>query len=429
MKEYKVKETFLRVTRRVPGVLYEPAGRDGECLNAVLVMHSDEDYLDAPTGRQLAKRGFRVLCPNAMVKEGLFFTQVDKMQAVKGAVEYLRSLPRVNRIILMGHSGGATLMTAYQAIAENGAQIFQGPEVILPYPDSSPLPPADGLMLLDANWGNAAMQLFSLDPAVVSEDSGMELDPVYNLFEKENGFKKEGSTFSDAFIRRFQRKQGERNNQILAHALECWEKIQAGEGRYSDDEPLVIPGANQVFFNNKLYAQDIRLMSHTRQPRELIHADGSSTVEIVHSVRHPENPESMTHNMMDGARIMTVYNYLTSYAVRTLDSYGYGEDSVWGIDWDSTYCCPPGNVQHIHVPSLFMGMTAGWEFLAAETIYEMSASIDKHVAFVEGANHKFHTAHHCEAFKGQFGNTMETLHDYVAKWLSEGRFEGPSSFQ
>lgn len=109
--------------------------------------------------------------------------------------------------------------------------------------------------------------------------------------------------------------------------------------------------------------------------------------------------------------------------------WGYGEDSVWGIDWDSTYCCPPGNVQHIRVPSLFMGMTAGWEFLAAETIYEMSASRDKHVAFVEGANHKFHTAHHCEAFKGQFGDTMETLHDYVAKWLSEGRFDGPSSFQ
>jgi len=422
MERFEVKSSFIRLTRRVPGVFYEPAGRDGECLNTVLVMHSDEDYLDVPTGPQLAGRGFRVMCANVMVKEGLFFTQVDKMQAVKGAIEYLRSLPRVNKIILMGHSGGATLMTAYQAIAENGPQIFQKPGMILPYPDNSPLPPADGLMLLDSNWGNAAMQLFSLDPAVISEDDGMHLDPVYNLFEKENGFKKEGSTFPDEFIRRFQRKQGERNNQILNHALERWAKIQAGEGHYTDDEPLVIPGANQVFFNNKLYAQDIRLMSHTRKPRELIHADGSTTMEVVRSVRRPENPESMTHNMMDGARIMTVYNYLTSYAVRTLDNYGYGEDSVWGVDWDSTWCCPVGNVQYIHAPALFMGMTAGWEFLAAETIYEMSASQDKHIAFVEGANHKFHTAHHCEAFKGQFGNTMETLHDYVAKWLSAGRF-------
>ena len=421
-RTYEVRSTFLRLMKWVPGVFYEPVGLDGECLDTVLVMHSDEDYLDAPTGEQLAKRGFRVLCANVMVKEGLFFTQVEKMKAVKAAVEYLRGLPRVRNIILMGHSGGATLMTAYQAIAENGPQVFQGPEKILPYPDDARLPPADGVMLLDANWGNAAMQLFSLDPAVVSEDDGMHLDPAYNLFEEANGFKKEGSSFSSEFIQRFQKKQGQRNNRILAYALDRWEKIKKGEGHYSDDEPLVIPGANQVFFNNKLYAQDIRLMSHTREPRELIHPDGSSTVEIVRSVRGPENPVSMTHNMMDGARIMTVYNYLTSYAVRTMDDYGYGEDSVWGVDWDSTYCCPVGNVKHIQVPCLFMGMTAGWEFLAAETIYEMSASQDKTIAFVEGANHKFFPAHNCEKFPGQFGDTMTTLHDYVAKWLSAERF-------
>lgn len=73
------------------------------------------------------------------------------------------------------------------------------------YPDDTPLPPADGVMLLDANWGNAAMQLFSLDPAVVSEDDGMHLDPAYNLFEEANGFKKEGSSFSSEFIQRFQK--------------------------------------------------------------------------------------------------------------------------------------------------------------------------------------------------------------------------------
>lgn len=420
---YEVKTTFLRVARRVPGVFYEPVGRDEECLDAILVMHSDEDYLDCPTGEQLAKRGFRVLCANVMVKEGLFFTQVKKMHAVKGAIEYLRSLPRVNKIILMGHSGGATLMTAYQAIAENGAQVFQGPEKFLPYPHESELPPADGVMLLDSNWGNAAMQLFSLDPAVISEESGLRLDKEYNLFEEENGFRKEGSTFSDEFIRKFQKKQGERNNKILEYALSRLEKIERGEGNYSDDEPLVIPGADQSFFNNKLYAQDIRLMSHTREPRPLIHPDGSITVEIVRSLRTPENPESMTHSLNEGARIMTVKNYLTSYAIRTEENYGYGEDAVWGVDWDSTYDCPPGNVKHIHVPMLVMGMTAGWEFLAAETIYECAASEDKTIAFVEGANHKFKTDHHIEQYPGQYGDTMETLHDYVAKWLTtEGRF-------
>ena len=421
---FNVTQTFIRLSNRVPGVLYQPDSTSPRSRIAVLVMHSDEDYLDCPTGPELAKRGFTVLCANVMVKEGLFFHQNKKMEAVKAAVQYLRNRSDVDKIILMGHSGGATLMTAYQCIAENGVKVFQGPEKIIPHPDCEELPPADGIMLFDANWGNAAMQLFSLDPAATDEQSGMKLDPSLNLFNPDNGFDPKGSAFPAEFIQRFQKAQGERNNRILEHALERLAAIEQGNGLYSDDEPLVIPGADQNFMNNKLYAQDIRLMSHTKQPRKLIHADGSITEEIVHSVRTAENPVSLTHSLDEGGRIMTVKNYLTSYAVRTLDGYGYGEDGVWGIDWESSYCCPVGNVAKIHVPLLVVGMTAGWEYLASETIYEQAASEDKDIAFVEGATHKFHTAKHCEAFPGQFGDTMKLLHDYAADWLSsENRFQ------
>lgn len=418
-KYYSITSRFMRVAPRIPGVLYEPVNCDTISSVAILVMHSDEDYLDSPTGPELAKRGFRVLCANVMSKEGIFFNQPVKMNAVKSAVLYLRQLEGVEKIVLMGHSGGATLMTAYQAIAENGVSIFQGVEKIYPHPDCGILPPADGVMLLDANWGNAAMQLFSLDPAVTDETGGMKLDPALNLFLPENGFDPNGSTFSEEFIHRFQKAQGERNNQLLSFAQSRLSAIESGAGNYADDEPLTIPGANQVFMNNKLYAQDIRLMSHTKDEHFLIHADGSITTQIVPSVRGPENPDCLTASLLEGGRMMTVRNYLSSYAVRTTPVFGYNEDSVWGIDWDSTYNCPPGNVKHIHVPMLIMGMTAGWEYLASETIYNMSASKDKHIAFVEGATHKFHTAKHCENYPGQYGDTMKTLHDYIAQWLSE----------
>lgn len=422
MKDYRVKTTFIRVMQRVPGVLYEPEGRDGERRTAVLVMHSDEDYLSCPTGPELAKRGYRVLCANVMSKEGAFYSQIEKMKAVKGCMELLRSMPGVGSIVLMGHSGGATLMSAYQAIAENGASIFQGENMLLPYPDETELPPADGVMLFDANWGNAVMQLFSLDPAVTDEKTGKGLDPEYDLFEPDNGFDPAGSTFSPEFIKKFQKRQGERNNAILSFAQRRLAAVKAGRGRFSDDEPLVIPGADQAFSNNKLYAQDIRLMSHTRRPRTLLHPDGSATEEIVRSLRGPENPRSLTHSLARGARIMTVLNYLSSYAVRTLPDYGYGEDAVWGIDWNSTYNSPVGNMEHVHVPSLFVGMTAGWEYLASETIYEHAAAEDKQLAFVEGANHKFYPQKSRESYPGQFGDTVKTLHDYAAKWL-EAHFE------
>ncbi|MDO5539564.1 MAG: alpha/beta hydrolase [Eubacteriales bacterium] len=417
-----IKTSFVNVAKRSPGVLYEPVQKNEKQRIAVLVMHSDEDYLLWPTGPELAKRGYTVLNANVMNKEGIIFSQIDKMQSVKAAVEYLRSLPQVEKIILMGHSGGGTLMSAYQAVAENGPQVFQGPEKIFPYPSNEELPPADGVMLLDSNWGNAVMQLLSLDPAVEDEHSGMLINEDLNLFNTVNGFDEKGSTYSDEFIQAFQKAQSLRNIYILEYALSRLMKIEAGEGNYTDDEPLIIPGSAQVFLNNKLYAQDVRLMSHTQKPYLLLHPDGSRTVEIIHSLRGPENPHSLTDSFWEGARFLSVKTYLNSYAVRTSDDYGFDEDHLWGVEWESTYNCPPGNVAHIKAPMLVMGMTAGWEFLASETIYDMAASEDKTIAFVEGATHKFTPAKHLEKFEGEFGDTMKTLHDYLDEWLSAGRF-------
>lgn len=418
----EIKTSFVNVAKRSPGVLYEPVQKNEKQRIAVLVMHSDEDYLLWPTGPELAKRGYTVLNANVMNKEGIIFSQIEKMQSVKAAVEYLRSLPQVEKIILMGHSGGGTLMSAYQAIAEKGPQIFQGPEKIYPYPSNEELLPADGIMLLDSNWGNAVMQLLSLDPAVEDENSGMLINEDLNLFNPINGFDKNGSTYTDEFIHHFQKSQSIRNIYILEYALSRLMKIEAGEGNYIDDEPLIIPGSAQGFFNNKLYAQDIRLMSRTQRPHLLLHPDGSRTEEIIHSLRQPENPNSFTNSFWEGARFLSVKTYLNSYAVRTADDYGFDDCHMWGVEWESTYNCPPGNVAHIYAPTLVMGMTAGWEFLASETIYDMAASKDKTIAFVEGATHKFTPAHHLEKFQGEFGDTMKTIHDYLDEWLSAGRF-------
>lgn len=417
----QVKTTFVRLGRRVPGVLYEPAAPSGKEDINILVMHSDEDYMSFPTGPELAKRGYTVLCANVMNKEGILFSQNTKLHCVRDAVTWLRGR-NGGKVILMGHSGGGTLMSAYQALAENGPDIFSGPDMLYPYRRNDVLPPADGIMLLDSNWGNAVMQLFSLDPAVTDETNGMKLDPSLDLFNPENGFQASGSTFGDAFIRKYQKAQGERNNRLLDSALERLQRLDAGEGSYSDDEPFIIPGAAQSFFCNKLFPQDIRLMSHTQEVYPLLHADGSTTHEIIRSVRKPDCPESMTHSFWEGARFLSVRTYLSGYAIRTEENFGYDEDHVWGIDWASSYAAPPGNMTHVHVPTLIMGMTAGWEFLASETIYKMAASEDKTIAFVEGANHKFETARHCEAYPGQFGDTMKTLHDYLDGWLSSGRF-------
>lgn len=418
-----IKKTFVRLGKRMSSLLYEPITPDKNTSIAILVMHSDEDYLTFPTGNELSKRGYTVLCANVMNKEGILYSQNEKMSCVYEAILFLKNLPNIKKVILFGHSGGATLMTAYQAVAEKGPEIFQGENYIFPYDGPDQLIPADGLLLIDSNWGNAIMQLLSLDPAIKNVQNGLDLDPEWNLFNPKNGFLPTGSSFSNDFIRKYQRAQSQLNHQLLSKALERLKIIESGDGNFLDDEPFIIAGAAQSFFNNKLFAQDIRLMSHTVGCYDLIHKDGSLTNEVIYSVRRPENPTSMTPSFWRGARMLTVKNYLSSYAVRTEESFGYDESQIWGIDWQSTYNSPVGNVTHIDVPTLVMGMTGGWEYLASEQIYKMSASQDKTVAFVEGASHKLTPAKAYEDYPGQFGDTLKLVHDYIDSWLGSGRFQ------
>ena len=81
-------------------------------------------------------------------------------------VKYAREYPGVEKVVLFGHSGGATLMSGYQAIAEKGNGFFRQGRQIIGLDEMEEFITADGVMLIDANFGNGVMTLLPLDPAV-----------------------------------------------------------------------------------------------------------------------------------------------------------------------------------------------------------------------------------------------------------------------
>jgi hypothetical protein len=335
-------------------------------------------------------------------------------------VAWLRQAPGVRRVVLLGHSGGGTIMSAYQYIAESGVKACRSDEKIWKCPDTlAGLPPADGLMLIDSNWGLAEMTLFSIDPAVKDANSGVALDPALDMYNPANGFKPTGSKYPPAFTTEFLRAEGKRNIALIDRAQATLAAIQAGKGPYADDAPFVVPGAILLGSNNKLFSQDVSLMAHTRQAWPLLHADGTVTTQIVPTVRVPENVRSQSPSLLRGALKTTVRSYLNNYAIRTTADFGYDSDSVHGVDWRSSYASPPGNVQGVAVPLLVLGMTGHWEFLAAETIYNLAKSRDKTLAFVEGATHLYTTCTKCEPKPGAYGDTLKTTYDAIDRWLAK----------
>ncbi|MDE1150891.1 MAG: hypothetical protein PW843_30445 [Azospirillaceae bacterium] len=421
------KTTFVHLARGVPGVLYEPAVIGPKAETAVFIMHSSADYLSFPGCTELSQRGYRVLCANnSTAKSGVSNDGVldQVMLEVKAAVAWLRQQPGVKRVVLLGHSGGGTVMSAYQFIAEGGVKACQSAEKIWKCPDSlGGLPPADGLMLIDSNWGLAAMTLFSIDPAVTDEAKGTTLDPKLDMYNPANGFKPAGSSYSPAFTKAFLSAEGARNNALIAKAEGELAAIRAGKGPYDDDAPFVVPGAILLGSNNRLFSQDVGLMAHTVKAWPLLHADGHVTMGVIPTVRVPENTRNNSPSFIKGALKTTVQNYLNAYAIRTRPDFGYDSEHVTGVDWTSTYASPPGDVQGINAPLLVMGMTGHWEYLASETIYELAHSPDKTIAFVEGATHLYDTCKPCERHAGEFGDTQKTTYDYIDAWLAKpGRF-------
>ena len=410
---------YIRMGREMNGVLYAP--RTGVKDTAVVVIHSDADYLNFTAGRNMAQRGFLTLCanverPNAPLEE--------RLPNVKLAIETVKAQPGIHNVAIFGHSGGATLMSCYQAVAENGPAVFQDDNRIVKMGEVEPLPAADAVMLIDSNFGNGVMTLVSIDPAITDETDGTKLNPAYDAFDGGTGYAENGKArYTEKFKKDFYKAQAARQERLIAYALARLKVLERHEGCYADDEPLIVPGGSQIAPNNRLFPQDLHMLAHTKEAYDLIHGDGSVTHEQIRSVRTPRPGMNPTPLYGLGAMNTTVRTYLTSNCVRTTPDYGVSEDGIDGIDYDSAFCCPPGNVKHIHAPMLIMGMTGGYECIASEIIYQNAASEDKTIAFVEGGTHMLGTAKDAEAYPGQFGDAPKTLFDAIADWL-DTKFPG-----
>ena len=423
---------FVPLSMGEPGVLYEPDVPGPHTSVAFFVMHASNDYLQFSACFELAKRGYRVLCANNTTsKSGAFDDGIldDVITQAGNGVAWLRHQPGIAKVILFGHSGGATGRSAYQAIAEQGVAFCQKTTLIHRCSDRlAGLPKADGVVLVDSNFGQAAMTLFSIDAAVrdtgPSEDGAHTVDASLDSLNPVNGYHNGRAHFTAEFVNRYLAAQAARSRRLIARAQERVKAMAAGTANFTDDEPFIVPGA--FVAANKLFPLDTALLEHSVKPWPLLHKGGVVTTEVIHSVRvattGPMGPQ--TADRYASALKTTVKGFLSSYAIRTLPGYGYGADSaIHGVDWHSTYAAPPGNVEAITVPFLTLGMTGSWEGLAAETIYDHSHSTDRSIAFVEGANHIYQPCRECEKTPGEFGDTVKTTYDAIDQWTAKpGRF-------
>jgi pimeloyl-ACP methyl ester carboxylesterase len=80
---------------------------------------------------------------------------------IRSAVRFLRSQPGITKVVLIGHSGGGSSTSYYQALATHGPRHCQGPnkltECSFSEADFLPSDRADGMVFVEAHLSNGVM--------------------------------------------------------------------------------------------------------------------------------------------------------------------------------------------------------------------------------------------------------------------------------
>jgi len=182
---------------------------------AYLVIHPTNNFMSHYLMEPLRDRGRAVLALNTR------YLGNDSMLLMERAIQDLGVGVRVLRrrgfrkVILIGNSGGASLVALYQQQAEKLS--------ISHTPDGRPidlraedLPPADAVVLLAAHCGRPFALTDSLDPSLTGEGDSASTDRTLDMFNSENG-----PPYGQSWLRGYREAQLARNERLTDMALEC----------------------------------------------------------------------------------------------------------------------------------------------------------------------------------------------------------------
>lgn len=408
--------TYVKLgSDRKEGLLYEPV-TPGPQTRIGVVFTFPRATFDAVPAAELASRGYRVLWVTPYSEDE---TPYDGLAETSAAIDYVRSLPGIERVVAMSHSGGGRMMAFYAALAEKGAAVCNGPGQIYPCRAEkvTGLAKPDGVVLLDSAPG-AFNTASAVDPAYVG---AMRSRGDVDMYAPANGYdpKTGAAHYSAAFQKRFYAAQSARNNAIVARAVARLKLIEAGKGPYRGDEPFAVIGAVNGGNAASLYHTDLSLLSRTKAAHRLLKADGTTPEVIIHSVRAATgavNIKSLGTLCCDALNY-SVKAFLSNDAIRTTPDFAVTEDDIRGVDWHSGLRSTPASAESITVPTLILSMSCFHFVTVDEIIYDHLAARDKTYASVEGATHNFTPC------RKEYGDTQTRTFDFVARWLAQpGRF-------
>lgn len=201
------------------GLYHRAVGRKPKV--AMIAAHYQIDFSEHYLADYMATRGVGFLGWNTRFRgfESSFLLDHALVDIGVG-VRWLREVQGVETVVLLGNSGGGSLMAAYQSQAvEPNVTPLDG---MRPAAGLTELPAADGYVAAAAHPGRPDVLTAWMDAAVVDESDPVATDADLDLFNDRNG-----PPYAPDFLDRYRRAQAARNHAITDWAERELKRVRA----------------------------------------------------------------------------------------------------------------------------------------------------------------------------------------------------------
>ena len=328
---------------------------------AVIASHYNHDFMEHYLAPYFAQRGLGFLGWNTRYRgaEDQFILEHALVDIGVG-MRWLREQAGVETIVLLGNSGGGSLMAAHQGEARTGALAQQADGALAQA--LMDLPDGQLYISLNAHPGRAEVMTNWMDASVVDETDPVRTDDDLDPYNPRNG-----PPYSPAFIHKYRAAQEARN-----HRITHWAKAEL--------DRLNLAGVPDRLFAIFRTKGDLRLMDPSIDPSDRP-CPGT----------YGGHPSVMNRSPFGLGRTSSLKSWL----------------SMWSLE--TSRCTGGALFERLDLPALVLQSTGDWSVFNtdAKRIFGALGSADKRIDFPAGM--------HC------FDGSMEQRHhvsDLMAEWIA-----------
>lgn len=340
------------------GLYYEPVG--AKAKTALIATHYNVDFSEHYLGEHMASRGYGFLGWNTRFRGNeAFFLLEHALIDIGVGVRWLKEEAKVDQIVILGNSGGGSLMGVYASQAL-GVTMAPTPGLTLPAALHE-LTPIDLYISLCAHPGRPEVLTAWFDPSITDETDPLSIDPSLNMYDPANG-----PPYSPAFVTHYRAAQEARNHRITQW---CHQQI----ARLRD------LGMFDRAFNLYRTWADLRMMDGQIDP---------SSRDVGRC--YAGDPKAANY----GPRGIGLTNTLRTWL------------SMWSLS--DSHCRGTPHLNRITVPGLVIQSTGDTGVFPsdAQSIYAALASTDKTLEMIPGDHYLEHPGH-----------ARDTAADLIVDWL------------